>query len=57
MEIYIIGTDRSQNLISLAKNRGKDIQVFSVESLKLPWVSSKFDSAISIAVIHHLSTL
>ncbi|KAL4508572.1 hypothetical protein ABPG72_003876 [Tetrahymena utriculariae] len=55
-DIYMIGTDRSENLISLARNRGEEIQVFSADCLKLPWVSSKFDNAISIAVIHHFST-
>ncbi|EGR33324.1 hypothetical protein IMG5_056220 [Ichthyophthirius multifiliis] len=55
-DIFMIGTDRSHNLIYIAKEKNQDVQVFSADSLKLPLVSGKFDNAISIAVIHHFST-
>ncbi|KRX00371.1 hypothetical protein PPERSA_10870 [Pseudocohnilembus persalinus] len=54
-EYFMIGTDRSQNLIEICREREPNCQVFSADSLKLPWRSGIFDAAISIAVIHHFS--
>lgn len=55
-DVYTIGTDRSINLISICKDKDKKNQVFAADSLKLPFRSYIFDSAISIAVVHHFST-
>ena len=53
--IIIIGTDRSENLLTLAKEKDNRNQVFSADSLKLPFRDEALDGAISIAVIHHFS--
>ena len=50
----MIGCDRSSNLISICKDRGH--QVFISDCLNTQFRSGIFDFAISIAVIHHLST-
>ena len=57
--IYIVGSDRSQELVQIAcqEKRGKkrsDVVVGDV--LDLPHGNGLFDFAISIAVVHHLST-
>lgn len=53
--IFTIGTDRSVNLLSCARQKDPNNQVFAADSLKLPFRSGVFDSVISIAVIHHFS--
>ncbi|EME86681.1 uncharacterized protein MYCFIDRAFT_29298 [Pseudocercospora fijiensis CIRAD86] len=53
--IFIIGSDRSANLITIAKNHQPHSVIVS-DILDLPHQPSKFDFAISIAVVHHLST-
>ena len=55
-ELVTIGTDRSFNLIELAKKKSENNQTFVADSLNLPLRSCSFDAAISIAVIHHFST-
>jgi tRNA (uracil-5-)-methyltransferase TRM9 len=52
----MIGTDRSFNLIELAKQKEKSYQTFVADSLILPIRSDSVDYVISIAVIHHFST-
>lgn len=52
----MFGTDRSQSLIEICKNRDINFQVFSADSLRLPLRPNSMDAAISIAVIHHFST-
>ena len=54
--IQMVGTDRSFNLIAQARQKDEHHQTFGADSLKLPLRSASFDSAISIAVIHHFST-
>jgi len=54
--IFSIGTDRSFNLIAIAKERNPGSQTFVCNSLNIPIRSNVFDSVISIAVIHHFST-
>jgi tRNA (uracil-5-)-methyltransferase TRM9 len=58
-DIFIIGSDRSSNLIRIAAQHQPHSAVVA-ETLALPhWGASsggRFDFAISIAVIHHLST-
>ena len=46
---------RSENLVRIASQRGSH-GVVVADSLSLPHPSSLFDFAISIAVVHHLST-
>ncbi|KAF2432274.1 S-adenosyl-L-methionine-dependent methyltransferase [Tothia fuscella] len=53
--VYIIASDRSTNLVQIAaKHRPHSAVVADI--LDLPHGNHKFDFAISIAVIHHLST-
>ncbi|KAK6429123.1 tRNA methyltransferase, has a role in tRNA modification [Oleoguttula sp. CCFEE 5521] len=54
-EIFIIGSDRSSNLTSIARQHHPHSAVVA-DILSLPHFPGSFDFAISIAVIHHLST-
>ena len=53
--LVMFGTDRSGNLLSIAKEKNINAQCFIADSLKLPIKNECFDAAISIAVIHHFS--
>ena len=53
--LKMFGTDRSGNLLSIAKEKNINSQFFVADSLKLPIKAESFDAAISIAVIHHFS--
>ena len=53
--LKMFGTDRSGNLLSIAKEKNINSQFFVADSLKLPIRTESFDAAISIAVIHHFS--
>ncbi|KAF2207555.1 hypothetical protein CERZMDRAFT_50763 [Cercospora zeae-maydis SCOH1-5] len=57
-EIFIIASDRSPALISIAHHNphNKPHSVCIASILSLPHQPASFDFAISIAVIHHLST-
>ncbi|KAI8069141.1 S-adenosyl-L-methionine-dependent methyltransferase [Gongronella butleri] len=52
--IFISGSDRSSNLISIVHERG--LEGLVADGLSLPYRDNAFDFAISIAVIHHFST-
>ena len=54
--LHMIGTDRSFNLISCARQRDQKFQTFCADSLQLPLRSATFDAVISIAVVHHFSS-
>ena len=54
-KLITFGTDRSGNLLSIAKEKNINSQCFIADSLKLPIRSEFFDAVISIAVIHHFS--
>ncbi|KAK9240343.1 S-adenosyl-L-methionine-dependent methyltransferase [Lipomyces kononenkoae] len=60
-EIYIFGSDRSSKLVELActgkavgKKRFADVGV--ADGIDAPFRDSRFDFAISIAVVHHFAT-
>ncbi|GAB1740442.1 hypothetical protein NU219Hw_g5547t1 [Hortaea werneckii] len=53
--IYILGSDRSTNLTRIAKTH-QPHSALVADILDLPHAPAAFDFAISIAVIHHLST-
>ncbi|KXT15861.1 hypothetical protein AC579_10419 [Pseudocercospora musae] len=53
--VFIIASDRSSNLISIAQQHQPHSVIVS-DILHLPHQPAKFDFAISIAVVHHLST-
>jgi tRNA (uracil-5-)-methyltransferase TRM9 len=52
--VHFVASDRSPSLASLAATRGHDVAVADV--LALPYPGARFDFAICIAVVHHLST-
>ncbi|XP_015434660.1 PREDICTED: alkylated DNA repair protein alkB homolog 8, partial [Dufourea novaeangliae] len=52
--IFKVGCDRSHNLIKICHS--KKSEVFLSDCLYLPYKDNSIDAAISIAVIHHLST-
>lgn len=51
---FFIGCDISAPLIQICSDRGHE--VFVADAVNLPYRSSYADAAISIAVLHHLST-
>lgn len=54
-KVFIVASDRSTNLAKIASQRQPHTAVVA-DNLSLPHPSNSFDFAISIAVIHHLST-
>ncbi|CAO3662556.1 unnamed protein product [Rhizopus stolonifer] len=52
--VFILGSDRSSNLIKIVNERGHEGMVS--DALNLPYRDSTFDFAISIAVIHHFAS-
>lgn len=54
-DIFIIGSDRSQNLVKIATQHEPHSAVVA-DSLFLPHQNGRFDFVICIAVVHHLST-
>ncbi|KAF0688281.1 Aste57867_20151 [Aphanomyces stellatus] len=50
-----IGGDRSESLVKICKTH--DLNVMVLDALTVPLRSDAFDVALSIAVLHHLSTL
>ncbi|KAK0906782.1 tRNA methyltransferase, has a role in tRNA modification, partial [Friedmanniomyces endolithicus] len=53
--IFIVGSDRSSNLATISKRHAPH-SVVVADLLHLPHPPHAFDFAISIAVVHHLST-
>jgi tRNA (uracil-5-)-methyltransferase TRM9 len=53
--LYLIGSDRSSSLIEICHNR--KLESLISDAITSPFKSSLFDFAISIAVIHHFSTI
>ncbi|TVY51978.1 tRNA (carboxymethyluridine(34)-5-O)-methyltransferase [Lachnellula cervina] len=53
-DIFIVGSDRSCNLVKIAHQNHAAAVV--ADSLALPHQNGRFDFVISIAVVHHLST-
>ena len=54
-KVFIVGSDRSTNLVRIASQRQPHASIVA-DNLSLPHRHSAFEFAISIAVIHHLST-
>ncbi|KAF1364026.1 S-adenosyl-L-methionine-dependent methyltransferase [Lizonia empirigonia] len=54
-KVFIVGSDRSTNLVNIAKQHNPH-DVVVADNLSLPHPPHIFDFAISIAVVHHLST-
>jgi tRNA (uracil-5-)-methyltransferase TRM9 len=53
--VHFVATDRSPSLAALAaSNHAQDVAV--ADALDLPYARCRFDFAICIAVVHHLST-
>ncbi|KAJ5512955.1 Methyltransferase type 11 [Penicillium fimorum] len=54
-DVFIIASDRSENLARIALQHQPHSTVVA-DILELPHLDASFDFAISIAVVHHLST-
>ncbi|KAF4556858.1 tRNA (carboxymethyluridine(34)-5-O)-methyltransferase-like protein [Elsinoe fawcettii] len=54
-DVFIVGSDRSTNLTAIARTHKRHEAVVA-DALAVPHQHGKLDFAISIAVIHHLST-
>jgi tRNA (uracil-5-)-methyltransferase TRM9 len=54
-DVFIVGSDRSSNLVEIA-NQHEPRSAVVADTLALPHQAARFDFAISIAVVHHLST-
>ncbi|RVD80634.1 uncharacterized protein DFL_008528 [Arthrobotrys flagrans] len=54
--VFIVGSDRCENLVKIAKDRSPTQDVATADILSQPHRPSSFDFALSIAVIHHLSS-
>jgi ubiquinone/menaquinone biosynthesis C-methylase UbiE len=52
----MIGTDRSIGLLTTAREKNEEYQLFAADSIYLPLREHSCDAFISIAVIHHFST-
>ncbi|XP_043928540.1 alkylated DNA repair protein alkB homolog 8 [Protopterus annectens] len=52
--LYMVGCDRSKNLVDICGERG--FQAFVCDAMSVPIRSNVCDACISIAVIHHFST-
>jgi len=53
-EIFIIGSDRSSKLTEIVRDRNFEVNVS--DCIDIPALNGRLDFAISIAVIHHLSS-
>ncbi|KAL8750964.1 MAG: hypothetical protein Q9199_006738 [Rusavskia elegans] len=53
--VFIVASDRSENLVKIAGQHRPHSSVIA-DNLSLPHPSSFFDFAISVAVVHHLSS-
>lgn len=53
--VFIVASDRSTNLIEIASQHQPHSSIIA-DNLSLPHPARSFDFAISIAVVHHLST-
>ncbi|KAL4086997.1 hypothetical protein PRIC1_014055 [Phytophthora ramorum] len=52
---FVVGGDRSSRLVTICRDRGLEAVV--CDALAVPLRSNSCDAALSIAVLHHLSTL
>jgi len=51
---FAVGMDISSQLIGICREKGFEVQV--ADALAVPYRGGLFDGALSIAVLHHLST-
>ncbi|CEG38777.1 alkylated dna repair protein alkb 8 [Plasmopara halstedii] len=54
LQSFVLGCDRSSRLVNICRNRGLDALV--CDALVVPLRSNSCDAALSIAVLHHLSS-
>ncbi|KAF2456884.1 S-adenosyl-L-methionine-dependent methyltransferase [Lineolata rhizophorae] len=55
-DIFILASDRSPNLVRIASTHNRPHVSLAADVLSLPHPLRTFDFALSIAVVHHLST-
>lgn len=56
-DITVIGNDMSDNLLKLIRDKNTGANICRANALYLPYRSSIYDASISIAVLHHISTV
>lgn len=54
-DVFIVGSDRSSSLVNIASQHQPHTSIVA-DTLALPHQAGRFDFAICIAVVHHLST-
>jgi tRNA (uracil-5-)-methyltransferase TRM9 len=55
-DIFIVGSDRSESLATIASKKSAKDELAVADILDLPHPDGVFDFAICIAVVHHLSS-
>lgn len=55
--IEVVGIDRCLPLLNIARERDENRHLINADACRLPFRSESFDSAISIALIHHFRSL
>jgi ubiquinone/menaquinone biosynthesis C-methylase UbiE len=56
-DITVIGNDMSDNLLNIISQKNKEANILKANALYMPYRSSMYDASISIAVLHHISTI
>lgn len=56
-DINVHGTDICEPLIIIAKNKNESANIIRANALMLPYRDKSFDNTISIAVLHHFTTI
>jgi tRNA (uracil-5-)-methyltransferase TRM9 len=56
-DITVIGNDMSDNLLNIISHKNKEANILRANALYLPYRSLIYDATISIAVLHHISTI
>jgi ubiquinone/menaquinone biosynthesis C-methylase UbiE len=56
-DITVIGNDMSDNLLNIIRNKNNEANICRANALNLPYRSSIYNASISIAVLHHISTI
>lgn len=56
-DIDMYGCDPCKNLVNIVKNRYPHVNMRCANGLNLPYESETFQATISVAVLHHLTTI
>jgi ubiquinone/menaquinone biosynthesis C-methylase UbiE len=56
-DITVIGNDMSENLLNIITHKNNKANICRANAVNLPYRDSIYDASISIAVLHHISTV